>query len=136
MHVNELICEVFYSNGGCKTWCSWLRHCARSWKVVGLIPDWVNDLILPVALWPWLGVRGVGWWWLTQLVIEMSTKNVSWGQDVQCYSSRYQIHVLIACKFWDPQPPGNLRSCPGLLSDCFTFWPMQFRSVKCTNRLL
>jgi hypothetical protein len=20
-------------------WCSWLRHCARSWKVTGLIPN-------------------------------------------------------------------------------------------------
>jgi len=24
-------------------------------------------------------------------------------------------------KIWEPQPPGTLRACPGLLWDCFTF---------------
>ena len=36
-------------------WCSWLRHCATSWKVAGSIPDGVIgiffDIILPAALW-------------------------------------------------------------------------------------
>jgi hypothetical protein len=32
---------------------SWLRHCATSRKVVGSIPDGVNDITLSVALWPW-----------------------------------------------------------------------------------
>jgi hypothetical protein len=38
-------------------WCSWLRHCATSRKVAGLIPDGVLefliDVILLAALWPW-----------------------------------------------------------------------------------
>ena len=24
-------------------------------------------------------------------------------------------------EIWEPQPPGTLRACPGLYSDCFTF---------------
>jgi hypothetical protein len=24
-------------------------------------------------------------------------------------------------EIWEPQPPGNLRTCPGLYRDCFTF---------------
>ena len=31
----------------------WLRHCATIRKVASSIPDYVIDIILPVALWPW-----------------------------------------------------------------------------------
>jgi len=38
-------------------WRSWLRHCAKRQKVVGSIPDGVNEffieIILPAALWLW-----------------------------------------------------------------------------------
>ena len=27
-----------------KWWCSWLRHCAKSWKVTGLIADSVTGI--------------------------------------------------------------------------------------------
>jgi len=35
-------------------WCTWLRHCATSRKVAGLIPDGVIfiDIIVPETLWP------------------------------------------------------------------------------------
>jgi len=49
----------------------WLRHCATSWKVMGLVPDGVSleffiDIILPA-----LGS--------TQPLTEMSTRNTSCG---------------------------------------------------------
>jgi hypothetical protein len=46
--------------GGAR-WRIWLRHCAKSWKVAGSIPD---------------GVIALG---LTQPLREMSTRNISWG---------------------------------------------------------
>jgi hypothetical protein len=60
-------------------WCSWLRHCAASQKVAGLIPD---------------GVTGIFHWhnpsshtmalMLTQPLKEVSAKNISWGVQVAC----------------------------------------------------
>jgi len=39
------IAEVFFLEvrnlDGVTRWCIWLRHCATSWKVAGLIPDCV-----------------------------------------------------------------------------------------------
>jgi hypothetical protein len=46
-------------------WRSWLRHCATSRKVAGSIPDGVNGRTMALGL--------------TQLVTEMSTRNISWG---------------------------------------------------------
>jgi len=47
----ELICL------GSRRWPSWLRHCATSRKVAGLIPDGIIgffiDSIRPTTLWPW-----------------------------------------------------------------------------------
>jgi hypothetical protein len=38
-------------------WCSWFRHCALSWKVMGSIPNGVIgifiELILSATLWAW-----------------------------------------------------------------------------------
>jgi hypothetical protein len=55
-------------------WCSWLRHCATSWKVAGSIPDGVTGIL------QWLNPSGrivaLG---STQPLTEMSTKNPSWG---------------------------------------------------------
>ena len=55
-------------------WCSWLRHCATSQKVVGLISDgvieifhWHNPSVHPMALGSTPPLR------------EMSTNNMSWG---------------------------------------------------------
>jgi len=31
------VCVCMYVKG--RQWCSWLRHCATSWKVAGLIPS-------------------------------------------------------------------------------------------------
>jgi len=48
-------------------WRIWLRYCATSRKVVGLIPHGVIDLILPAALES------------TQVLTKMSTSNISCG---------------------------------------------------------
>ena len=53
-------------------WCSWLRHCAISWKIAGLIPDGVIGTFhrhTPSGRSMALG--------LTQPLKEMSTMNVS-----------------------------------------------------------
>jgi len=46
---------------------------------------------------------------LTQPLNEMSTRNISreGGGEIL-----------------EPHPPGNLRACPGLFRDCFTFYPV------------
>ena len=43
-------------------WCSWLRHCTKTWKVVGLVP---SDHTVALGL--------------TQCLTEMSTRGISWG---------------------------------------------------------
>jgi hypothetical protein len=58
-------------------WHSWLRHCATSQKVVGSIADGVNGVFhLHNPSDRTLGLE------LTQPLIEMSTKNNSWGVKV------------------------------------------------------
>ena len=54
-------------------WRSWLRHCTKSRKIAGSIPDGVIDIILPVARWLW---------GLTQPLTEISTSNISWRVKV------------------------------------------------------
>jgi len=71
-----LFSPAFSSKGGTR-WRSWLRHCAKSRKVEGSIPDGVIGIFhrhttsgRTLAL------------WLTQPVTEMSTRNISWGVKV------------------------------------------------------
>jgi hypothetical protein len=63
-----ILCE-----GGTR-WRSWLRHCAKSRKVSGSIPDYV------IGIFHWHNPSGrtmdLG---LTQPLTEMSTSNISWG---------------------------------------------------------
>jgi hypothetical protein len=66
--MNEGIGERTLLHRGTR-WRSWLRHCAKSRKVAGSIPDGVSNIILPAALWLWV---------LTQPLTEMSTRNISW----------------------------------------------------------
>jgi hypothetical protein len=55
-------------------WRSWLRHCATSRRVANSIPDYV------IGKFHWHNPSGrtmaLG---LTQPLIEMSTRNISWG---------------------------------------------------------
>jgi len=62
------------------------------------------DIILPAAPWSW------GW-----LLTEMSTRNISWGKGGRCVGLTALLHSCADClEIWEPQPPGNLRACPGL----------------------
>jgi len=59
---------------------------------------------------------------LTQLLTEMSTRNISWGKGGRCVGLTTLTTSCADClEIWEPQPPGTLRSCPGLQRDCFTF---------------
>jgi hypothetical protein len=108
----------------------WLRHCATNQKVAGLIPDgvgffhWHNPSGRTMALGS------------TQPLTEMISSNISWGKVGRCIG----LTILTpSCadwiKIWEPQPPGILRACPGLLWDYFIFvfdlrsefWPFKSR---------
>jgi hypothetical protein len=43
----------------------------------------------------------------TQPPREMSTRNTS---------------IVDCLEIWEPEPPGTLRACPGLYTDCFIFF--------------
>ena len=55
-------------------WCSWLRHCATSRKVKGLIPDGIIGIFHSNN--PSCSTMAMG---LTRSLTEMSTRNISWG---------------------------------------------------------
>jgi hypothetical protein len=42
------------------------------------------------------------------------------GKGGRCVGlTTLHLHVPIVQKFWEPQPPGTLRACPGLYRDTF-----------------
>jgi hypothetical protein len=52
---------------------------------------------------------------LTQLLTEMSTRNISWGKGGQCVGLTTLPRSCADCfDIWGPQTPGILRACPGL----------------------
>jgi hypothetical protein len=87
-------------------WCSWLRHCATSRDVWGLIPiaslEVFIDKILP-------DVR------LIKHLKEMSTRNISWGKDSRCVRLTTLLSSRADClEILEPQLSGTLRASPGL----------------------
>jgi hypothetical protein len=66
-----------------------------------------------------------------QPVTEMGTKNISWwGKGGLCVGlTNLPLSCTDCHKFWEPQPPGTLRACPGFYRDCCSF------SKKCDHRL-
>ena len=99
-------------------WRSWLRKCAKNRKVAGSIPVGVTDLILPSVLWPWGQVRGI----------------FPGGKGGRCL----ELTTLPPSYAWEPQHPGNLKYCPDLDKDCFTFtnepifWSYNILLHRCT----
>jgi len=57
---------------------------------------------------------------LNQPLRGMSTRNISWRVKA---AGRRLTTLPPSCaeclEIWKPQPPGNLRACPGLYRDCF-----------------
>jgi hypothetical protein len=76
MWPKKYICNIinlFAENSGITQWRSWLRHSPTSRKVAGSIPDGVTRIFHwknPSGRTLFLGS--------IQLLIEMSTKNISW----------------------------------------------------------
>ena len=123
--VNNLGCSPFFPNSfkfssniiilhfrsGGPRWCSWLRHCATSWKVADSIPNGVTGIF------HWHNPSGrnmaLG---LTQPLTEMSTRNISWkGKGGRCVGLTTLPPSCAEClEIWKPQPPGTLRAYPGL----------------------
>ena len=95
-------------------WRSRLRHCAKSRKVAGSIPDgYIGTFHRPNPSSPSMALG------LTQLITEISTRNVSWGQGGgkggRCVGLKTVPPSYADClEIWEPQPPGTLRACPGL----------------------
>ena len=109
-------------------WRSWLRHCAKSQKIMGLIPDGITGIFnlhnssgCPVAL------------GLTQSLTEMSTRNISWRSRCPEHGLTTLLPSCADClEIRKPQLPGTLRTCPGLYRDCYTFYLFLIHSF-CTH---
>jgi hypothetical protein len=89
-------------------WRSWLRHYATSRKVTGSIPDGVTG----ICHWhnPSSCTMALG---LTQLLAEMSTRNISWGVEV----AGAQLHVPTVLKSGSLnllEPSGPVQACNGI----------------------
>jgi len=60
---------------------------------------------------------------LTQPVTEMITRNISLGKGGRCVGLTTLPPPCADClEIWESQPPGTLRTCPGLSWDCFPFF--------------
>ena len=92
-------------------WRSWLKHCATSRKVWGSIPEGVIGIFYSHN--PSGRIMALG---MTQPLTEMSTRNISWGgKGGRCVGLKTLPPSCADClEIWEPQPPGTLRTCPGL----------------------
>jgi len=99
-------------------WLIWLRHCATSQRIAGLIPSGVREIF------HWhnpssccLALESA------QPLTEMSTRNISWGvKGSWCIGLKTFPPSCAEClEIWEPQPPGTLRASPGLYRECFPF---------------
>jgi hypothetical protein len=122
-----------------KRWRSWLRHCATSRKLAGSIPD---------------GITGIFHWHnpsrcnmalgLIQPLIEMSTRNISWGQkrpvlraDVTTFMCQLSWN-LGASTSWNPQGLSRpVQACNGVALPLsqptlygLTYWHSPYKAHK------
>jgi hypothetical protein len=91
-------------------WRSWLRHCAKSRKVAGSIPDGVSGIF-------YLRNPSCSTMILesTEPLKEMSNRNISWGKGGQCVGLTSLPPSCVDClEIWEPETPGFLKVCPGV----------------------
>jgi len=88
-----------------------LRHCSKSQKVAGSIPD--GDIIRPAALWPRVNSASNKNQYHEYFLGGKGGRRV--GLTTLPSSSADCLEI------WETQPPGDLRACPGLYRDCSTF---------------
>jgi hypothetical protein len=90
-------------------WRSWLRHYATSRRVAVSIPDCVTGIFHghnPSGRTMALGS--------TQPLTEV-TGILPGGKGGRCVGLTTLLPSCADClQFWEPQPPGTLRACPGL----------------------
>ena len=94
----------------------WLRRCATSRMVPGLIPGGVTGFFSDIF--PSDRTMALE---STQPLVKMSTRNIPGGKGGRCVRltsppSRAECHEI-----WKPKPPGTLWATMGLLRDSFTF---------------
>jgi len=81
---------------------SWLKHCALRYKSEGRGFNFWDGFIRHYDL----GVESV-WYEYRRYLKGLRVAGVKGWQA-------YHLHVPIVQKFWEPQPPGALRTCPGI----------------------
>jgi len=87
------------------------RHNYCPIKVAGSIPDGVIGIFHRRN--PSGRAMALG---LTQLLTEMSTRNICWGgKGGRCVGlTTFPPSCGSYLEIWESQPPGTLRACPGL----------------------
>jgi hypothetical protein len=91
-------------------WCSWLRHCATSWKVGGSIPD---------------GVIGIFHWQYSHPIYGLQVVSASNIKEYQYQfvggKARWCIELTmlppspaVCLDILEPQPPGTFRAFLGI----------------------
>ena len=103
---------------------SWLRHCATSRKIAFSIPD---------------GIIGLFQWHNPSLESNQHNRNEYQyflaGQGGRCLGLTTLPPSCDDClEIWEPHPPGNHRTCPGLYRDCFALYTGVKRIILAPTR--
>ena len=108
LHSIVLLSDIFCLVFPFCMWGSWLRHCATSRKVAGLIPDGV------IGIFHWHNPSGRTMaLWSTQPLTEMSTRYITWGgKGGRCVGLTTLPPSCPDClEIWELQLPGTLMAC-------------------------
>jgi hypothetical protein len=98
-------------------WRSWVWRCVTCRKVGGSIPDSV------IGVFHWRNPSGRRMALeLTQTLTDECQEYFLGGEDGRCIGLTTLPPSRADClEIWEPEPPGNLRACPDLYWDCYTF---------------